>query len=713
MVEATLRHEPVPLGAVRPEVPFALDRALRHLLAKEPEARPATAGEVAVELQRILAGPASPATSAPPAAAEAPAFRGLLSFQEADADAFFGREADLRSLAAVVSQPELRFGVLYGESGCGKTSLLKAGLLPRMRAVGWLALYARAYQAPVAALVEAALRESGLPPAPSEPPERTLARVAAAVAAPVLVVLDQFEEAFTALSAEEREPLLELVGRFQGRSAAGVRFLVSVRSDFLYRVGEAFDGRVPEPLAAASRYALRSFSREQAEAVLERSARLGNLPFAHGLWQAVAADLVDQGRVLPSELQIVGEQVQRRRLATARDYRRAGGKEALVEAFLEEVLAGSGDDEAARRVLASLISPEGTRLPSTREEVLERTGLDGRAVARVLELLTGSRLVRPLEDAGERRYELVHEYLVGRVEAVAREALGPAERADRALRRRLAEHAVDPGARIPLRHLWPIYRHAGWRRDEPSRRLMAASLRRGALQAGLALVLVLAAAVALATPFAVQEDWTGRVLSDAHRAPARQAAFSPDGSRLASVGEDGRLLVWDFASRVVLADLPGHTGHIHSVALSPDGRWLATGGQDGRVLVRDAATLSLAAELEGHGVQVGSVAFTPDSELLLASYSIDAPDATLLWRTGSWRRAGGVPTNLGYGPLVFLEPLLVTSPNPRQAYDLRSREWRPGPFDDDLGFNWIALSPDGATVAGLDSRGWLEVEPSR
>ncbi|HUF78140.1 MAG TPA: serine/threonine-protein kinase, partial [Thermoanaerobaculia bacterium] len=332
VVEATLRHEPPPLGALRPETPFALDRAIRRLLAKEPAARPGAAGEVAAELEAIRAEGPRPGPAADEAPA-GPAFRGLLAFQEVDAGAFFGREQDLRGLVAMVMSPERRFAVLHGESGCGKTSLVRAGLIPRLRAAGWLALYSRVYQAPVDALVAAAGREGGVPVGTAagagEPPHRLLERVADAVGAPVLVVLDQFEEAFTTLPPAERERLVALVASCQGGEPAGVRFLVSVRSDFLHVVGEAFDRSVREPLAAAGRYRLRSFTRDQAEEVLARSAGAGELPADPDLWPVVAADLLDQGRVLPSELQIVGEEIQRRRLLSAGAYRRSGGKEAL------------------------------------------------------------------------------------------------------------------------------------------------------------------------------------------------------------------------------------------------------------------------------------------------------------------------------------------------------------------------------------------------
>jgi WD40 repeat protein len=199
------------------------------------------------------------------------------------------------------------------------------------------------------------------------------------------------------------------------------------------------------------------------------------------------------------------------------------------------------------------------------------------------------------------------------------------------------------------------------------------------------------------------------VLSDAHRAPARQAAFSPDGGRLASVGEDGRVLVWDFPGRVVLAELAGHSGHVESVAFSPDGRWLATGGRDGRVLVWDARTLERVVELSAYPAPVPFVGFTPDGALLVTAFQVPAPaDGFLLWRTGSWELAGTIPGVLGYGTLLFPSPGSIVSPE--QAFDLATGGRVPWAFSDDEGFNWIALSPDGSTAAGVDSQGWLQVE---
>jgi WD40 repeat protein len=72
---------------------------------------------------------------------------------------------------------------------------------------------------------------------------------------------------------------------------------------------------------------------------------------------------------------------------------------------------------------------------------------------------------------------------------------------------------------------------------------------------------------------------TGRVLS---------VAFSPDGSRLASGGDDRTIKLWDTASGQELRTLKGHTSHVRCVAFSPDGSRLASGSDDQTAHIFDA-----------------------------------------------------------------------------------------------------------------------------
>ena len=67
-------------------------------------------------------------------------------------------------------------------------------------------------------------------------------------------------------------------------------------------------------------------------------------------------------------------------------------------------------------------------------------------------------------------------------------------------------------------------------------------------------------------------------------------AIAPDGTWLASAGDDGTVRIWDPATGQQRATLTGHAGPVTAVAIAPDGTWLASAGDDGSVRIWDPAT---------------------------------------------------------------------------------------------------------------------------
>ena len=97
----------------------------------------------------------------------------------------------------------------------------------------------------------------------------------------------------------------------------------------------------------------------------------------------------------------------------------------------------------------------------------------------------------------------------------------------------------------------------------------------------------------------------GHRRSSAPPSPATPAAVSavaiaPDGTWLATAGDDGTVRIWDPATGQQRATLTGHTGPVRAVAIAPDGTWLASGGDDGTVRIWDTATGQQRATLTGH-----------------------------------------------------------------------------------------------------------------
>lgn len=130
-------------------------------------------------------------------------------------------------------------------------------------------------------------------------------------------------------------------------------------------------------------------------------------------------------------------------------------------------------------------------------------------------------------------------------------------------------------------------------------------------------------------------------------------AFSSDGKLLATASvHPGELKLWDPSTRRLIAALPGGRSAIYSLAFSPDGRLLAGGGGGSRRRLTGASELKLwdvttrrpVRDLRGHQAWVGAVAFAPDGKLLAST----GRDGTVrLWQAASGR------------PLAVLEKLRV------------------------------------------------------
>ncbi|HEX8910984.1 MAG TPA: FecR domain-containing protein [Humisphaera sp.] len=109
-----------------------------------------------------------------------------------------------------------------------------------------------------------------------------------------------------------------------------------------------------------------------------------------------------------------------------------------------------------------------------------------------------------------------------------------------------------------------------------------------------------------------------------HARGVRTLVFSPDGTRLASSGDDGVLRVWDVPSLAQVAQMGGHEQSLAAVAFSADGALLAGGGGDGRVWVWDSRTGDERLVVHAGFRAVRSVAFVPDGRHLL-THTFDGP----------------------------------------------------------------------------------------
>ena len=340
-------------------------------------------------------------------------------FGPADRSIFFGRDQEIEEVTRrLLTKPLL---VVYGRSGAGKTSLLRAGVLSRLPRPRHLTLTLRVLSDPVE-LLRAGLR--GLAPVPeaagAEEPGllELLEQVAGCISGHLVVLLDQFEEFFVRLGAPQRQPFLREVARLARGMPPRVHLIVALREDFLAEMA-AFEPYLPSILD--NRFRLGLLGEAAAREAIAGPAELFGVRVEEPLLEALCRQLFEEG-VDPPQLQIVLDRLWSSRAAgadrlTLEDFERLGGVRRILVGYLQGVLTQDLADEGelAKAVLKAMVTDRGTKAVVEVHELATRTGHGEPAVRAVIDALVRARLVRSLAEEGGHHFELAHEFLIQEV----------------------------------------------------------------------------------------------------------------------------------------------------------------------------------------------------------------------------------------------------------------------------------------------------------
>lgn len=404
----------------------------RFLPALQTENEPKVAARL-LELAVAMRQEDAPASGLPP-------FKGLLCFDEGDADVFFGRESLTEALVARLTngaEQAERFLAVVGASGSGKSSVVRAGVIPALRwrtaSADWPVAVITPTAHPLEALAASLAGDRG--------PGQTIARrvdelacdprglhkaqqraAEQAAATHTLFVVDQFEELFTLCrSVAEQASFVDNLLTAACEPGGPTIVVLALRADF-YSQCARFD-RLRRALAHHQEY-LGPMTEDELRRAIEEPARRGGWQLEPGLAELLLQDVGVDGQRLaePGALPLLSHalletwQHRRGRMLTLGGYTASGGVRGAIAETAETVFHDALDAPQraiARQIFLRLteLGEEGavtyTRRRAAFAELIPNAA-QAAAVQEVLKTLADARLITTEPDAAE----VAHEALI-------------------------------------------------------------------------------------------------------------------------------------------------------------------------------------------------------------------------------------------------------------------------------------------------------------
>ncbi|KYC40300.1 hypothetical protein WA1_27610 [Scytonema hofmannii PCC 7110] len=593
-----------------------------------------------------------------------------------------GRQQDVNRLIERITRADCKLTVIHGSSGVGKSSIIKAGLLPALKrkVIGdrlpitvCLSVY-NDWSATIFHNINLTIDGDETQDYPENSILDIIKKIKFATHRnyTIILIFDQFEEFFFVnTESQVRREFYDFLS--ECLNLPFVKVLLSMREDYLHYLLElerysqykknACDLGIinGDILDKDIRYYLSKFSSQDAINIIKSLTQRSYYEAQDALINKLVQDLAGEvDEVHPIELQIVGAQLQAENITTLEEYLLCGGSEKLVQRWLEEVLKDCGEENEyiSWQLLFELTHEKGIRPLKTKTELLSAlaqeeggSGVVGdkgnfsfsslfSSLELILEILVGSGLVLRIREETGDRYQLVHDYLVepirqknhyeinAKLEKI-RFQKNKAEVAQKlsqkqlnsVLQRRLREARL---VGFLLTMLLTAIGGLWWNAHLQKRAAIRQTLRAERSETNLKISALTAASEAL---FASNKEFDALLESlRAFRKMKQTQDVLPDTQMRVVTALQQAVYGVTEVNR-----LEGHHDIVWAVSFSLDGQLLASGSTDRTIKLwrRDGFLLQT---LKGHSDAITSLTFSPDGQTL-ASASLDK--TVKLWRRNS------------------------------------------------------------------------------